>query len=213
MIRYLKKIYYNIFPPNHSPLRYGKKTNFVFIHINKTGGTSIAKNLGFFSKRHYSVREVQKIIGFDWHDAFTFTVVRNPYDRIVSQFEHARMNNHSNIRTNNISFNNWVKFTYDEKRKEFRKAGEKFFYTQKEWLQNEFEKIDIDYIIKFENLIEDYKIVQDIIGIKKKLTHLNSTIREPFQNYYNVESKKIIEDYFKADFEEFNYPYKNFDFV
>ena len=140
MIRYLKKIYYNIFPPNHSPLRYGKKTNFVFIHINKTGGTSIAKNLGFFSKRHYSVREVQKIIGFDWHDAFTFTVVRNPYDRIVSQFEHARMNNHSNIRTNNISFNNWVKFTYDEKEKNSEKLGRSFFIHKKSGFKTNLRK-------------------------------------------------------------------------
>ena len=210
MIRYIKKIYYKIFPPNHYPFRYGKKTNFVFIHINKTGGTSIAKNLDFFSKRHYTVKEVQKLIGIDWDDAFTFTVVRNPYDRAVSHFEHARLNNHYNIRIDDISFNNWVKFTYDEKRKEFRTAGEKFFYTQKEWLQNKYGKIDIDYIIKFENLNEDYKVVQDIIGIKEKLPHLNKTERKPYKNYYSAESKKIIEDYFKDDFEEFNYKYENF---
>ena len=195
---------------NHYPLRKGKKTNFVFIHINKTGGTSIANNIKLYSKRHLTVKEVQEQIGLDWFRAFTFTIVRNPYDKVVSQYEYRFRFNHDNIRTQNISFDEWIKFTYKEKRPLFRKAGQKFFSTQKEWLLNKNGKIDIDYIVRFENLIEDYKMVQDIIGVKEKLPHLNKTERKPYKKYYSEESKKIIEDYFRDDFEEFNYEYENF---
>ena len=210
MIWFFKKMYYRILPPNHHPFRTGKKINFVFIHINKTAGTSISKNLGFYSKRHYKVNEVQELTGTDWHNAFTFTVVRNPYDRAVSQFEYARLNNDCNIRTQNISFDEWIKLTYKEKRPFFRKAGQKFFSTQKEWLLNKNGKIDIDYIVRIENLIDDYKVVQDIIGIKEKLPYLNKTERKSYKKYYSKESKKIIEDYFRDDFEEFNYKLEKF---
>ena len=71
---------------NGFPLRKGKKTNFVFIHINKTAGTSINDNIKMYAKPHYTVKEVQEKIGPDWFHAFTFTVVRNPYDRVVSQY-------------------------------------------------------------------------------------------------------------------------------
>ena len=195
---------------NGFPLRKGKKTNFVFIHINKTAGTSINDNIKMYAKPHYTVKEVQEKIGLDWFHAFTFTVVRNPYDRVVSQYVYRKKYNFENIRTNNISFDEWVKFTYKEKRPEFRKDRRKFFSTQKEWLLNKMGKIDIDYIIRFENLNEDYKVVQEKIGIKKKLQHYNKTERKPYKNYYSAESKKIIEDYFKDDFEEFNYKYENF---
>lgn len=192
---------------NDYPFRRGKKVNFVFIHINKNGGTSISSNIKLYAKKHMTVKEVQEQIGLDWFRAFTFTVIRNPYDKVVSQYEHRFRLNHDNIRTKNISFDEWIKFTYKEKRPEFRKAGPNFFSTQKEWLLNKNGKIDIDYIVRFENLIEDYRVIQDIIGIKEKLPHLNKTERKPYKKYYSKESKKIVEDYFKDDFEEFNYKY------
>ena len=195
---------------NRYPLRKGKKTNFVFIHISKTGGTSISRNIKLFHKQHLTVKGVQEQIGLDWFRAFTFTVVRNPYDRVVSDYHYRSKLILKNTGRNNISFDEFVKSTYIEKRPEFRIGGRKFFSTQKEWLLNKNGKIDIDYIVKFENLIEDYKVVQEIIGIKQKLPHLNKSERRPYKYYYSAESKKIIEAYFKDDFEEFNYAYENF---
>ena len=210
--RSLKRFYRIFFPVNRSLIRKGKKSDFVFIHIDKTGGTSLSHVLGLLPfKSHFTVRQVQNLIGLDWHNVFTFSIVRNPYDRVVSQFEFRKKRDDFHIKTNNISFDDWVKSTYklnDPKYIYDVENGNRLNFTQKQWLTNDQGVVDVDYILKFENITNDYKVLQDIIGLKKSLPHMNKTERKPYKYYYSDESKSIVENYFKEDFEEFNY---NFD--
>ena len=48
-----------------------------FVHVPKTGGTSIIHALKLDNKGHYTL---------DKYTPNTFTVVRNPFDRLVSHF-------------------------------------------------------------------------------------------------------------------------------
>lgn len=67
--------------------------DFVFIHIPKTGGTSIRQmfirdypgSLTIYGEKHLPLREY-----FDSlvQDRFKFTIVRNPYERQVSFYQH-----------------------------------------------------------------------------------------------------------------------------
>lgn len=77
-----------------------------FIHMEKTGGTSVTHALwgqskgtrGAFeeghdpnydggSTKHLSVTQAQKVLGkVRWGRAFRFTIIRNPWDRMVSKF-------------------------------------------------------------------------------------------------------------------------------
>lgn len=79
------------------------KNNLKFVHITKTSGTYIEK-LGLKQKLKWGINDLRfigkkkRIPGPSWHDALfmrehymnnpnitTFTIVRNPYDRLVSE--------------------------------------------------------------------------------------------------------------------------------
>jgi hypothetical protein len=100
--------------PN-SPLRKGKNSYFIFIHINKTGGTSIAKATGIPHKNHLHVKEVIAEIGEQkFKKSLVFAVVRNPWDKVVSHYNYRIKTNQTTMGDTPISFKDWVKQTYGE---------------------------------------------------------------------------------------------------
>lgn len=78
-----------------------RKYKFIFIHIPKTGGTSIRhamydmddnskkKECFLHSDVNYS-KAYLKRNGEKWNDFFTFSIVRNPYARMVSFYNHLK---------------------------------------------------------------------------------------------------------------------------
>ena len=81
-------------------ISYDKK--FIFVHINKTAGTSMEKaladygvkkleekgdlkfELNYNQSQHFNCDEYKKYLGSEYDDYFKFTVVRNPFDRLIS---------------------------------------------------------------------------------------------------------------------------------
>jgi len=67
--------------------QYRKKQNYVFIHINKTGGMGIVKALSLKKKQHFTALEYKNHLGIlRWNKSFKFSIVRNPWDKVVSQY-------------------------------------------------------------------------------------------------------------------------------
>ena len=97
------------------PLRQASNGPFIFIHINKTAGTSIGRAIGLPVKDHLTATEVIARIGLDkWNSAYKFTVVRNPWDKVVSHYDYRRKKNKTEIASRNISFSDWVIMTYGD---------------------------------------------------------------------------------------------------
>jgi hypothetical protein len=72
---------------------------FVFVHVNKTGGTSIVEALSQFEDRteedvlhdHSPFAAYKRVLGLDlWNEFYTFGFIRNPYERMVSAYEYRR---------------------------------------------------------------------------------------------------------------------------
>ncbi len=64
-----------------------RKYNFAFIALTKTASTSVSEMLC----SQYKAKQVHTHHGWysrDYHDCFRFTIVRNPYDRLVSIWNH-----------------------------------------------------------------------------------------------------------------------------
>ena len=70
------------------------KHKFIFIHIPKTGGTSIERRFVPFaghdehevSYKHDSAIQMKQKFSQEWKDYFKFSIVRNPWDWLVSRF-------------------------------------------------------------------------------------------------------------------------------
>ena len=190
----------------NSPLHKGKDRNYIFIHINKTAGTSIVNVIGKPFRKHLTAKEIINVIGQKkWDAAYKFSVVRNPWDKVVSQYKHNIKVNSSNMANHTISFRDWLCCTYGEPKNRFYYARPQMFYPQVEWLKNYREEIDADKIIRFENLNDGINEVFQTLSINQTLPHLNRTPRTDYRDFYDDETRKIIADWFYEDIREFAY--------
>jgi len=189
-----------------SPLRQGRNGPYIFIHINKTAGTSIGNAIGLPVKHHQTAREIIAKIGKDkWNTAYKFTLVRNPWDKVVSHYEYRRKRNKTEVATRNVSFSEWVKKTYGTDKDPFFYNNPKAFQPQVEWLKDEQGRIAIDFIGKFESINDDFDQIKRIIGIEAELPHLNASKRASYQSYYDDETRLIVAQWFHEDIEAFGY--------
>ena len=196
-------------PGMYPVIKCGNK-KFIFIHINKNAGSSI--NSAFGKKKfHLTVKELINLLGEkEFSKAIKFTVVRNPYDRVISQYVHRVKTNQSNMFEDNINLNTWIDKVYgDQKDPKYYKPQYKMFYTQKQWLTNINGEIRADYILKFEELHSDFNNFCHEYDLNIKLPHLNRSLSSKQDNYLNNESIGIIEQHFEEDFEAFEYNFLN----
>lgn len=190
-----------------SPLRQGKNRPYIFIHINKTAGTSIGRALGMPVKRHLMAKEVIASIGQEkWDSAFKFTLVRNPWDKAVSLYEYRKKKDRTGVATRGISFSDWVKVTYGEQ-KDPSYYEPRAFQPQVEWLRDFEGRISMDFIGKFESINEDFEHIREIIGLDAGLPHLNAGRRSGYRSYYDNETREIIAHWFKEDIHAFGYEF------
>lgn len=191
----------------YSPLRKGKK-NFVFIHINKNGGTSISQAIGMPQKQHYTVQEtIDQIGGDNWKEAYTFSIVRNPWDRALSLYEYRVRTNQTGLGDRHLSFEQWLEKCFSKQPDPAYHQPKKMFLPQSDWLKNREGKINLNHIGRFENLAEEFNLVRKEIGITRDLPHLNSGKNRDYKKHYTDASKNLIAEYFSEDIRRFDYAF------
>lgn len=189
---------------------------FVFVKTNKIAGTTIvdtlAKKVSFddslrnLSKGdHESYQLISHKINLD--DFFVFTFVRNPWDRLVSMYKYLKdieIPNAKKQNQNYISELDEIRFEEYIIREDIWKP--ETFYSM---LKNEDDKIDLDFIGKFENLNYDFNKLLKKLNIEDiKLSHKNRSKHKHYTEYYTPKTKQIVEDLYKDDITYFNYKYR-----
>ena len=169
-----------------NPIRYSKKERFIFIHINKNAGTSISHSLGFFRKKHLTAKEIINHHGvgqINFRNIYKFAVVSNPWDRVISQYNYRIKTNQCNMKINPISFKNWVKKVYRKNKDDYYYNNPKMFLTQADWLKDYNNEINIQKIIKFENLHSDFLDVTRHLQLNVELAHYNKTKKNHIKSF------------------------------
>tara|TARA_B100000519_G_scaffold201447_2_gene217002 strand:+ start:959 stop:1591 length:633 start_codon:yes stop_codon:yes gene_type:complete len=202
---------------------------FIFIHIPKTGGTSIEsvfvadaaeKDVPF---KHGNARQYQKKFSKAFSSYFKTSVVRNPWDMVASLY--------SWLWHTDSPFNRWPKkwrsqtqtpldWTLNEwiKSDQFLRSSHRALSidnphprqenTQLDWISDSNGDLLIDYIMRFENLQHDFDTVCDIIGIPaQKLPHLNKSKRKHYSECYDNEARKIVAEKYAKDIDYFGYKF------
>ncbi len=188
----------------HTASLWYQEPDFIFIHINKTGGSSVeaALNLPF---EHLSAVEKINAVGIEkWQSKFTFAFIRNPFDKVCSHYRYRVKTNQTNLKNNPITFSSWVKKTYGDK-DPFYFDKPKMFMPQVDWLCDEKGEIMVDQIYRFETLDDDFETLCKKFSLAAKLPHLKATKKVDYQSYYSTETKQIIKRYFAQDLDQFNY--------
>ena len=196
-------------------LLYNLSSNWAFIHIPKTGGTSINKVLESdknteFLTSHDSIRLLPS------NDLFTFTFVRNPYSRLVSWWNYIQTEYQSH-RQNGIPDGGeyWKNLcneivTKNKDFKSFVRAENPLWFprTSSEFISDKDENNLLDFIGRTENLQEDFDYICDKIGIpRQELPHKNKSKHKSYTEYYDDETKQIVAEKYRKDIEYFKYEF------
>lgn len=190
------------------PVKKGEKRDFVFIHIPKTGGTSIVSIFGEAFQKHNTAREVIDIIGRKrWDEVYKFSVVRNPWEKVHSWYKFRVKLNQSKMSARPISFKDWVACTYGEPKDPYYYYRPKPFMPQVDWLKDDQGVIDMDRIVRFENLQEGFTEVARELGIPSELPHINKTKKTNYRDFYDDETRRIVGEWHAEDIEYFGYKF------
>jgi hypothetical protein len=199
---------------------------FIFIHIYKCAGTSMAESLrpwcqnNVFDKiltklnllpslasiesevpHHPTALEVKKHLKSKyWNNYYKFAFTRNPFDMEVSLYHYMLQNeNHRqhDLIKSMVSFDEYI---------DWRVKND--LHNQHRYVIDTKGDLIVDFIGKFENLNDDFEIVCNSIGIPCNLPKLNQSKRQnDYQKYYSKYSQKLVEEYFAKDLEIFNYEF------
>ena len=189
-----------------------KKEQFVFIHIPKCGGNSITSD-HFRNFSHDLRNENFKYFKDSYERSlskFSFTFVRNPWDRLVSSYEYLKnggnctldaedyLNLFSKYKNFKEMVLNWEEVFFDQIH----------FKSQSDWICDNDGNIIVDFVGKFENLQQDFDIVCDRMQIpRKKLPHTNKTNHKHYTEYYDDEIREIVAKKYARDIEYFGYKF------
>jgi hypothetical protein len=161
------------------------------------------KYQGLFDPSHTLPEEAARIFGYRaLENFFSFTCVRNPFDKQVSQWSFSRGKGWGKLYgvPDDGKFSDWCELLY-------KKKDDKNFWPVIK--QTEFSHFrPLKYIIKFENLQADWKkmIKQfDICGLPDTLPHENSTQHKDWREYYGETERQIVLELFHNDFEHLDY--------
>jgi hypothetical protein len=166
-----------------------------FLHITKKGV------LRYFMSSTYHT-EKQNITIDQWNSYTKFTIIRNPYDRIVSAWNYI-----NNTLDQNYTFDEFLKSKDTCNRYTFFHA----FISQYKQLLDLNDELKYDHYGKFENLNEEFVNVILKMGIKIQHGHLIKNNRKlnssskpnesvNYIGYYTDELIHIVNDLFHDDF-------------
>ena len=159
--------------------------NWVFIHIPKTGGTSIRSALGMGPRPYHVTAKAMWQKYPEWTSKFAFAFVRNPWDRLVSWVH----------RTSAIT---WPPDRFDQLGLE----------PQVDYILDENGKPLVNFIGRFESLADDFNTICGHLGIATpELHHLNRSEHRHYRECYDETAMQFVTDNYAEDIERFGYSF------
>jgi len=189
----------------------------IFIHIPKNAGTAITNTLNMSDIGHHMPEYYIKKYPNEWKDYKKFAVVRNPWDRVVSNYEYAKLEeSYWHSRKNNRPYSKHVDYTLlhnktfvdcinilTSNRNNLRHQG---WRNQSTYLKLGNSFIDDIEIVKFENLQEELK---NKINIDINIPTINSSNHNDYSSYYTDDSLSDgVRKVYIEDVEKFKYKFK-----
>ncbi len=204
------------------------KHKCIFVHIPKTGGSSIEsvlwpgerseaelwQGLGSRSRNKYQTGGLQHLLArhirleagasvFDSY--FKFAFVRNPWDKAVSQFSYL---------AERPDLRELIGLAADATFAEYLAAIQRVAYIQwqrqVDFLRAEDGKTLVDFVGRFEYLDRDAQAIFGRLGMgKQEIPHVNASRHAHYSDYYNDRTREIVRRLYADDIEAFGYQFEN----
>ena len=195
-----------------------KKYKCIFVHIPKTGGTSVENILkdriepsltGDRSQEiscHWNIAKYKKKNNTAFEDYFKFTVVRNPWARLLSGYTYFRngaAGSPRDLRAKEMYGDCFKKFIHN-----LDKYPRAHFLIPQYWYVN-IKGIDqMDFTCRLENIKEDFKIIADKLKLEiRDLYKTRQTKHKHYTECYDEEMIDIVSKKYGKDIKYFGYKF------
>lgn len=217
-------------------ISYSRK--FLFVHIAKTGGTSVRAalrryrwggwytlplwlasqldqltrprhKLGLKFPRHAKAIAAQEMLPQEvFQGLFKFVVVRNPWDLQVSSYHHLLREKPEALQGVK-SFQDFLRLKFDPER------PYSFLLDIAAELQHEYivglqGRVIVDMICRYESLEQDFQTACSRIGIPApRLPHLRKAQdRQDYRSYYTDDLAELVASHYRRDLEVLDYAFE-----
>ena len=199
--------------------------SFLFVHVQKTAGTSLAEilkphalnpangrmnklasDLGlvrdwrkFHFRKHANLRKAQSVIPAPVYDGlFKFAFVRNPWERLVSWYQYVqRTPLHEDCRPGETFADFAARFLEKPRRAQW-------------WMIEDLNGVmGLDYVGRFENLNDDIAYLCQRIGIKAQtLPHRNKMADKDYRAFYDDRLALAVKNNWTREIDAFGYTFE-----
>lgn len=212
------------------------KHKCIFIHVSKCAGSSIEKafnikindnteknNINLFgwnSRTEMFLQHAtpQQLLDYnfitheEWASYFKFIVVRNPYDRAISDYKWL-------LKDSGItdSFENFLKAKGKFERiltiKDYWTYRGDHLVNQLDYFKLNDSIIEYDLVLRFESLTEDLETLCSRLALPSnffiKRVNTNTNKKKHYSKYYNTKLKEMVEQKYWNDLSFLNYSFND----
>lgn len=190
----------------------------IFIHIPKAAGNALIKTLfnqsatGHDPLLRYKKNDLVKYTNF-----YKFSVVRNPWDRLVSAYFYLKQGGigffdkefADKFLNECDDFSEFVLKLESDPHFLEKILSWVHFCPQVSFLQDETGRIAVDRIVKLENISSDISLLcKDLNLPDKQMIKDNQSKRGSYQDYYTEETKSIVAKIYKEDIQQLGYNFE-----
>jgi hypothetical protein len=212
------------------------KYNFLFVHIAKTGGTSVraalqplrwrdpwyypqflcsrlsrlsGHRIGSKFPRHSRIVAAKEMLPEEFFNKlFKFAVVRNPWDLQVSSYHHIRRER-PHLIEHIDSFEAFIHWKLDPERP-YQYHVDTSIQSQLDYLVDLQGNLLVDFIGHYENLLEDFGEISRRISVEHlSLPHKRKADdrKRDYRSYYTDRLAEQVGDFFKRDIKALGYTF------
>jgi hypothetical protein len=203
----------------------------IFVHIPKTGGTSVERALGIFADwrqenralmfgriasdairtrgflsrflQHLTLPQIRELAPAEAIRGYvSFSVVRNPWDRMVSTY--ASPDSHlvdtarrAGIEITGLDFADFLQAV--------GRLEHIHLQAQNAFICDTHGRLLVDRVLRFESLSSEFSRLCRDLSFQGTLGYHNRSNRKPYRCYYDDRSRRIVAATYRRDIELFGY--------
>lgn len=196
----------------------------IFVHIPKTAGNSVNRVFGVGWEDHKDLqRYYQELSPEVFHRYFKFAIVRNPWDRLLSDYNYQ-------VKKSRAKNSKLFVFSENGARRNFAEWAELALYSpdaynaaewggsvsphihrcspQLDWISLQG-RAAVDYVARIERLDDDFRVVTQRLELPDtRLPHRNRRLHWHYSRYYDRSTRDLVAKYYARDIEAFNYDFE-----
>lgn len=177
----------------------------LFIHIPRTGGTSIEKQLfcnNNHGAKHWNLSKWKaKLSKEELTSLFKFSFVRNPWDIMISKYVSSYYNKSKGFGNIGFSSNKSLKYFLTLYKRAKNERGDTFF--------DFFDPTQLDFIGKYETRKTDLEFISQKINfnISPDVTCRRHPNKNHYTTYYDEETIEMVRQKYIREIEYFGYKF------